>query len=131
MKKNTKLSVENDHRLYSLINFKYLIEAISEINLNKFIEINSILSFIISEILKQNIFIFFFGFINPSSNTISESMFTLDIGNKFKNIWPDYFFDIVNDIKKENSLLDNKYTKEDFLTLQTIVNIIFLIFLFF
>lgn len=122
MKYNTKISVENDHRLYSLMNFKCLIEALSDTDINKYSEINSILSFLISDILKQNIFIFFFGFINTSTESISETMFTLELTNKMKNICPDYFFDILQDMKRDNSFMDNKYTKDDFHTLQTIVN---------
>jgi len=103
------------------MNFKCLIEALSDTDLNKFTEINSILSFLISDILKQNIFIFFFGFINANTDFISETIFTLELTNKMKNICPDYFFDILQDIKRENSFMDNKYTKEDFHILQNIV----------
>jgi hypothetical protein len=103
------------------MNFKYLIEALSDTDINKFTDINSILSFLISDILKQNIFIFFFGFINYNMECNSETIFTLELTNKIKNICPDYFFDILQDIKRENSFMDNKYTKDDFHTLQTIV----------
>jgi hypothetical protein len=105
------------------MNFKCLIEALSDTDINKYSEINSILSYLISDILKQNIFIFFFGFINISTEFISETMFTLELTNKMKNICPDYFFDILQDMKRDNSFMDNKYTKDDFHTLQTIVKI--------
>ncbi len=91
--------------------------------MNKYLEINSTLTILISDILKQNTFLFFFGFINPNLQNISQTIFTLEISNKFKNICPDYFFDLLQDIKKENSLIDYKYTKETFHILQNIVKI--------
>ena len=123
VKNNTKISIYNDQRMFSLMNLKYLIEALSDTDVNKYLEINSTLTILISDILKQNTFLFFFGFINPNSFNIPQTIFTLEISNKFKNICPDYFFDVLQDIKKENSFFDNKYTKEYFHILQTIVRI--------
>lgn len=107
--------------MYSLLSLKYLIEALSDTDVNKYLEINSTLTILISDILKQNTFLFFFGFINPNLINTSQTMFTLEITNKIRNICPDFFFDIVQEIKKENSLIDYKYTKENFHILQTIV----------
>jgi len=107
--------------MFSLLSLKYLIEALSDIDVNKYLEINSTLTILISDILKQNTFLFFFGFINPNIQNITQTIFTLEISNKFKNICPDYFFDLLQEIKKENSLIDYKYTKEYFHILQTIV----------
>jgi hypothetical protein len=88
---------------------------------NKYIEINSNLTILISDILKQNTFLFFFGFINPNLQDVSQTIYTLEISNKLRNICPDYFFDLLQDIKKENSLIDYRYTKEIFHILQNIV----------
>ena len=108
--------------MISLLSLKNLIEALSDTDVNKYLEINSTLTILISDILKQNTFLFFFGFINPNIQNISQSIFTLEISNKIKNMELEDFFDLLQDIKKENSLMDYKYTKEYFHILQTIVN---------
>lgn len=130
--KNNSKSFNNnksDEKMSSLLSLKYLIEAISDIDVNKYLDINSALTILISDILKQNPYLFFFGFISPNFKNFSPSIFTLEITNKFKHICPDYFFDLLWDIKKDYSLMDYKYTKENFHILQALVKIIFFNFL--
>jgi len=116
----------NNSPNYTLLQFKNLIESIASQDFNKYSQVNSIISTLLTDIFKiQNTTYFFFGFINQNDGSIIESNVTLEIMNKFKNIYPDTFFDVVQDlnldiINEENNL------KEEYHVIENIVNYIFI-----
>jgi hypothetical protein len=110
---NKKISTDNKH--YSISNFKNLIEAISAVDMDKFSDINSILVSVMTEILKiPNSNFYLFGFIDQNEKSILESTITLEIMNKFKTLNIEYFFDVVQEMKIENSNIGIKYSKDEF-----------------
>ena len=119
---NTKKNNEKlDPKNISILNFKNLIEAISNVEIDKFTEINSILTSIIIDILRiQNLSLVFFGFIDPHESAMMESLITLEISNKFKNINLDVFFEALQQVNAEMSIF-NKYSKQEFYILENIV----------
>jgi hypothetical protein len=64
-----------------------------------------------------------FGFIEQNNSSILESSITLEIMNKFKNMNVEYFFDIVSEMDIESSRVENKYSKDEFHIIDTIVKI--------
>ena len=105
---------------------KNLYEAISNNDIEKFCEINSLLSSAIIDVFRiQNSNLMLFGFIDPNELAIMESLITLEILMKFKMINLSYFFDTLQEVNIENSLF-NKYSKQEFYILENIVNFIFI-----
>jgi hypothetical protein len=122
MKKNTVSSTADPN--YSLLCFKNLIEAISTLQLEKYSEINSILANVLTDILKiPNSCFYMFGFIDQNNNSMMESSITLDIMKKFKAMNVEYFFDIVSEMEIDNSRNENRYSKNEFHIIETIVKI--------
>mgnify|MGYP000370251211 CR=1 FL=1 len=110
---NKKISTDNKH--YSILNFKNLIEAISAVDIHKYSDINSILVSVMTEILKiPNSNFYLFGFVDQNDKSILESTITLEIMNKFKSLNIEYFFDVVQEMRVENSNIGIKYSKDEF-----------------
>jgi hypothetical protein len=77
---------------------------------------------VLTEILKvPNSNFYLFGFIEQNNSSILESTITLDIMSKFKNMNVEYFFDLIHEMNLENSNFENKYTRDEFHTIETIV----------
>lgn len=119
---NNIVILENeDPQNYSLFNMKNLYEAISNNDVEKFCEINSLLTSAIIDVFRiQNSSLIFFGFIDPNEHAIMESLITLEILTKFKMINLAYFFDSLQEVNVENSLFI-KYSKQEFYILENIV----------
>jgi hypothetical protein len=122
--KKKDISVTSDPKNYSLLCFKNLIDSISTLQLDKYTEVNSILASVLTDILKiPNSSFYMFGFIEQNNSSILESSITLEIMNKFKNMNVEYFFDIVSEFNIDNSGIDNKYSKDEFHIIDTIVKL--------
>jgi hypothetical protein len=120
--KNQPMSIANNPKNYTLNNFKNLIESIASHDFEKFSQVNSILCSVISDIFRnQNSTYFLFGFIDHNYNSVLETTITLEMMNKFKNINPDYFFDIVSDMNLDNEKDENNL-KEEYQIIDNIVN---------
>ena len=119
---NQTVSVNANPKHYTLLNFVNLIDAIYPQDLEKYSAVNSILCSLVTEILRvQNSSFFLFGFIDQNDNSILESTVTLQIMNKFKNINPDYFFDVVQDLNIDiSNMNENNNLKEEFHTIDNI-----------
>ena len=117
---NQSVSVSNNPKQYTLLGFKNLVEAIHAQDLEKYSEINSVLCSLITEILRiQNSTYFFFGFIDQNEPSILESTVTLEIMNKFKNLNPDSFFEILQDLNLDiSNMNENNNLKEEFHTIE-------------
>ena len=106
---------------FSILSLKNLIESIVTLDLTKYSEVNSVLASLITSIFKiPNTSCCLFGFINQNENSILESTITLEIMNKFKLLNIDYFFDVLHEMELDYSI-DNKYPKEEFHEIQSIV----------
>jgi hypothetical protein len=119
---NKVILEKDDPKNYSLFNIKNLFESISNNDFEKFCEINSVLTSALIEILRiHNSSLMFFGFIDPNETAVMESLITLEILMKFKMINLSYFFDTLQEVNVESSIF-NKYSKQEFYTLENIVN---------
>lgn len=119
---NRPVSNTSDPKNFSLISFKNLIESIATPDLTKYSEVNSILASLVTDLLRiQNSNFFFFGFINQNESSALESTVTLEIMNKLKNLRVDDFFEAVQEMNLDYSNIDNKYSKEEFHLIETIV----------
>jgi hypothetical protein len=120
---NSKVvSEKQDPKNYSLVNLKNLIESIANIETDKFLEVNSILTSTLLEILKiPRMNIMFFGFVNPSESNLKESLITLEIINKVKMINLEYFFDSLNEMNVSLYAFNN-YSKQEFYLIDNIVS---------
>lgn len=108
-------------KIKSTLNFKNLIESMSDINLDKFTSLNSkVISVIVDIFRTKNLSLTLFAFINPFENSTIESLITLEIMNKFKKINLNLFFEALQDLNADISIF-NKYTKEEFYLLDNIV----------
>jgi hypothetical protein len=119
---NKPISVKTDPKNYSLINLKNLIESIAAVDFEKYSEVNSTLTSLLTEIFRtsQNYSTFIFGFIDQNDNSILESTASLEILNKFKIMNTDYFFACLQEMNIDVSELDNKFLKEEFHVIEII-----------
>lgn len=120
---NKTISEKDDPKNFSLYNVKNLFEAISNNDVEKFCDINSVLTSAVIEIFRiQNSSLIFLAFIDPNELSTMESLITLEIMTKFKMINLGYFFDILQEVNVEMSLF-NKYSKQEFYILDNIVHL--------
>lgn len=122
MLNDKQVSYKNNAKNFSILSLKNLIESIATLDLTKYSELNSILASLISTIFKiPNTSCIFFGFIDQNEDSILESTITLEILNKCKTLNIDYFFDVVHEMELNYSNIDNKYPKEEFHVIQSVV----------
>jgi hypothetical protein len=70
---------------------------------------------VITEIIKiPNSSFYIFAFIEQNEKSILESTITLEIMNKFKGLNVEYFFDVVQEMRIDNSNVGIKYSKDEF-----------------
>lgn len=121
--RNKNVSIKNDAKNFTMLNFKNFVEAISSVDLEKYSEINSNLCNLLVDILRShNSSIFIFGFINQNENSLYESTVTLELMNKFKNLNAEYFFDVVHEMNIDiSNMNENKYFKEEYYIVDLIV----------
>jgi hypothetical protein len=119
---NQSPSVSSNPKQYTLLNFKNLVEAIHSQDLVKYSEVNSVFCSLVTDILRiQNSSLFFFGFIDQNEPSILESTVTLEIMNKFKNLNPDAFFEILQELNLDiSNMNENNNLKEEFHTIENI-----------
>jgi hypothetical protein len=125
MLKKKNVALKSDPKNYSLVNLKNFIDAMSQVDLEKYSEINSSLCHILNDILRNNnSSIFMFAFINQNESSLRESTVTLELMNKIKNLNTEYFFDVVQEMNIDiSNMYDNKYFKEEYYIAEVIVRI--------
>ena len=106
---------EGESNSSSVINFKKMIQSISNFDLNSFTELSSNLTDILREIFSvPKLYTFIFGIINEYKNDIEKTLKTLNLLNICKNIDNDKFYAYLYQMNISISRLENKALKEDF-----------------
>ena len=106
---------DNINNTPSVLNFKKLIQSISNYDLNTFTEISSNLTDILREIFSvPKLYTFIFGLINEYKIDANKSLKTLNLLNICKNIDNDKFYSYLYQMNISISRLENKAIKEEF-----------------
>lgn len=66
-----------------------------------------------------------FGFVEQNQNSILETTTTLELLTKFQTLNIAYFFDIMQELNLNTTVSENKYSKYEFYTIDSIVIKIF------